>query len=100
MREIHEIDRLEEFLERKHNLSDCVIEGLGPGETGTDGKMIRLAGSVLLGCRFPFPAFLQRLAAGRRYESMIHPVDSFGELVRLIRGLPPQRYRNLSPSSS
>ena len=64
MREIHEIDRLEEFVEREHNLSDCVIQGLDLGEVKVDWETVRLSGSVFLGCRFPSLAFQERLREG------------------------------------
>ena len=64
MREIHEIDRLEEFLKREHDLSDCVIQGLNLGDVEADWTTIRLAGSVFLGCRFPSLAFQERLREG------------------------------------
>ncbi len=64
MREIHEIDRLEKFLEREHDLSDCVIQGLDLGDAEADWESIRLAGSVFLGCRFPSLAFQERLREG------------------------------------
>lgn len=64
MREIHEIDRLENFLEREHNLSDCVVQGLDLGEVEVDWSTVELAGSVFLGCRFPSLAFQERIREG------------------------------------
>lgn len=64
MREIHEIDRLEDFLDREHDLSDCVVQGLDLGEVQADWETIRLAGSVFLGCRFPSLSFQERLREG------------------------------------
>lgn len=64
MREIHEIDDLETFMEREHDLADCVIQGLDLGAVKVDWKSVRLAGSVFLGCRFPSLAFQERLREG------------------------------------
>ena len=64
LREIHEIDRLEDFLDREHDLSDCVVQGLDLGEVQADWETIRLAGSVFLGCRFPSLSFQERLREG------------------------------------
>lgn len=64
MREIHEIDDLEAFLEREHHLVDCVIQGLDLGEVEVDWTKVRLSGSVFLGCRFPSLAFQERLREG------------------------------------
>jgi predicted Rossmann-fold nucleotide-binding protein len=64
MREIHEIDRLEEFLARENDLSDCVVQGLNLGEVKVDWTSVRLAGSVFLGCRFPSLSFQERVREG------------------------------------
>lgn len=64
MREIHEIDDLVSFLEREHELSDCVVQGLNLGDVSIDWSHVRLAGAVFLGCRFPSLAFQERIREG------------------------------------
>lgn len=64
MREIHEIDDLIAFLEREHELTDCVIQGLNLGDVTIDWSHVRLAGAVFLGCRFPSLAFQERIREG------------------------------------
>lgn len=64
MREIHEIDQLVSFLERGNHLVDCVVQGLDLGEVEVDWSIVRLSGSVFLGCRFPSLAFQERLREG------------------------------------
>lgn len=70
MREIHEIDRLEEFVARDHDLADCVVQGLDLGEVTFNWEEVRLSGSVFLGCRFPSLAFQERL---RESGALIFP---------------------------
>lgn len=70
MREIYEIDRLEEFVEREHNLADCVVQGLDLGEVSFDWGEVRLSGSVFLGCQFPSLAFQERV---RESGALIFP---------------------------
>ncbi len=64
MREIHEIDKLEDYLERNHQLRDCVVQGLDLGEVTADWEQTRFEGSVFLGCTFPSLAFQERLREG------------------------------------
>ncbi|MEM1443276.1 MAG: hypothetical protein AAGF67_13095 [Verrucomicrobiota bacterium] len=70
MREIHEIDQLVSFLEREHQLVDCVVQGLDLGGVEIDWSKVKLSGSVFLGCRFPSLAFQERLREG---GSLIFP---------------------------
>ncbi len=70
MREVHEIDQLEEFLEREHDLKDCVVQGLDLGEVDVNWESIQLAGAVFLGCRYPSLIFQERL---REAGALIFP---------------------------
>ncbi|MDF1753008.1 MAG: hypothetical protein P1U89_09560 [Verrucomicrobiales bacterium] len=64
MREIHEIDTLEAYLERKHKLRDCVVQGLNLGDVDMDWDLVEVSGAIFLGCRFPSLAFQERLREG------------------------------------
>ena len=64
MREIHEIDSLEDYLEKDHKLHDCIVQGLNLGEVEVDWDQIKVAGAVFLGCRFPSLGFQERLREG------------------------------------
>lgn len=64
MREIHEIDKLEDYLEKKHQLQDCVVQGLNLGKVKMDWDRIRVSGAIFLGCKFPSLSFQERLREG------------------------------------
>lgn len=64
MREVHEIDQLAKFVERDHDLRDCVVQGLDLGDVDLDWNRIQLSGAVFLGCRFPSLGFQERLREG------------------------------------
>jgi predicted Rossmann-fold nucleotide-binding protein len=70
MKEVHEIDQLAEFLEREHDLRDCVVQGLDLGEVKVDWESVQLAGAVFLGCRYPSLIFQERL---REAGALIFP---------------------------
>lgn len=53
MNEIHEIDTLEDYLDRGRDLRGCVIQGLDLGKVHCDWKKVKVAGVVFLGCHFP-----------------------------------------------
>ncbi len=64
MREIHEIDSLEDYLTKENQLRDCVIQGLNLGEVIANWEKIRVEGAVFLGCSFPSLSFQERLREG------------------------------------
>jgi len=64
MKEIHEIDSLEAYLSREHQLRDCVVQGLNLGEVSADWDRVKVEGAVFLGCRFPSLAFQERMREG------------------------------------
>lgn len=64
MREIHEIDTLEAWIEKEHHLRDCVVQGLNLGEAELDWDKVRMSGAIFLGCRFPSLSFQERLREG------------------------------------
>lgn len=70
MREVHEIDQLAAFLEREHDLKDCVVQGLDLGEVDVNWESVQLAGAVFLGCRYPSLIFQERL---REAGALIFP---------------------------
>lgn len=53
MQEIHEIDRLEDYLQRGNDLRGCVIQGLNLGEVEGNWDKAQVEGAVFLGCIFP-----------------------------------------------
>lgn len=53
MNEIHEIDTLEDYIDRGRDLRGCVIQGLDLGELQHSWKEARVEGAVFLGCDFP-----------------------------------------------
>jgi len=64
MREVHEIDKLADYLSRGNNIQDCVVQGLNLGDVNFDWERAKVAGAVFLGCTFPSLAFQERLREG------------------------------------
>ncbi len=64
MNEIHEIDTLCHFIDREHDLRDCVIQGLDLGEVEVDWDKTSVEGAVFLGCKYPSLSFQERLREG------------------------------------
>ncbi|NNE91229.1 MAG: hypothetical protein HKN23_06240, partial [Verrucomicrobiales bacterium] len=81
MREIHEIDRLQDFIEREHDLRDCVVQGLDLGEVDVDWEKTKVDGAIFLGCKYPSLAFQERL---REHGALVFP---------RFRRLPYRPYR-------
>ncbi len=61
MREIHEIDKLEDYLLRGDDLCNCVIQELDLREVDVDWEKVEVCGAVFLGCTFPSLEFQDRL---------------------------------------
>ncbi|MFT5467942.1 MAG: putative Rossmann-fold nucleotide-binding protein [Verrucomicrobiales bacterium] len=52
MNEIHEIDTLEDYIDRGRDLRGCVIQGLDLGRVHHSWNEARVEGAVFLGCEF------------------------------------------------
>ncbi|MEM1295864.1 MAG: hypothetical protein AAGH89_10900 [Verrucomicrobiota bacterium] len=52
MNEIHEIDTLQDYLDRGRDLTGCVIQGLDLAKVKRKWSKAKVAGAVFLGCKF------------------------------------------------